>query len=146
MRAQLKFIFIETICTDPEVLHQNYLNKMKYSPDYKGVDMQQVRWRGQYRGREGGAVQGPGGWGSTGAGGWGSTGGGKEGQYRGREGGAVQGPGGWGTTMWYYSCWSGVAVQLPGRGQPLRVDRTAAGTWGSAAPCARGGTAAVAQW
>jgi hypothetical protein len=43
MNAQVKFIFIETICTDPEVLHQNYLNKMKYSPDYKGVNMQQVR-------------------------------------------------------------------------------------------------------
>ncbi len=38
----MKFIFIESICSDPAALQQNYLNKMLYSPDYAGVDMTKV--------------------------------------------------------------------------------------------------------
>ncbi|KAG2490339.1 hypothetical protein HYH03_011286 [Edaphochlamys debaryana] len=34
----LQYMFIETICSDPAVLELNYRNKMRYSPDYKGVD------------------------------------------------------------------------------------------------------------
>ena len=36
-------MFIESICTDSQVLEQNYRYKMKYSPDYKGVDTEAVR-------------------------------------------------------------------------------------------------------
>ncbi|GIL67684.1 hypothetical protein Vafri_21012 [Volvox africanus] len=36
--GQWQYLFIETICSDPSVLEQNYRNKMKYSPDYDGVD------------------------------------------------------------------------------------------------------------
>lgn len=37
-----QYLFIETICSDPAVLEQNYRNKMRYSPDYTGVDTEQV--------------------------------------------------------------------------------------------------------
>lgn len=48
----VRFIFIENICTDPDILRNNYLNKMRYSPDYKDVCMEQVRRRwGQRWGR-----------------------------------------------------------------------------------------------
>lgn len=30
------------LCSDDEVLRQNYTNKMKYSPDYTGVPTSQV--------------------------------------------------------------------------------------------------------
>ncbi|PNW72565.1 hypothetical protein CHLRE_16g691888v5 [Chlamydomonas reinhardtii] len=40
--GQFQYLFIETICSDPAVLEQNYRNKMKYSPDYKGVDVDQA--------------------------------------------------------------------------------------------------------
>ncbi|KAG2422824.1 hypothetical protein HXX76_015767 [Chlamydomonas incerta] len=40
--GQFQYLFIETICSDPVVLEQNYRNKMKYSPDYKGVDVDQA--------------------------------------------------------------------------------------------------------
>jgi len=38
----MRFIFIENICNDPEILQQNYLNKMMYSPDYKGISTEKV--------------------------------------------------------------------------------------------------------
>lgn len=41
--GRVQFIFIENICNDPEILKQNYFNKMLYSPDYKGVPTEQVR-------------------------------------------------------------------------------------------------------
>ncbi|GIL90017.1 hypothetical protein Vretifemale_17742 [Volvox reticuliferus] len=41
-RGHWQYLFIETICSDPAVLEQNYRNKMKYSPDYKGVDTDQA--------------------------------------------------------------------------------------------------------
>lgn len=34
------YLFLESICHDTQVLRQNYLNKMKYSPDYKEADME----------------------------------------------------------------------------------------------------------
>jgi hypothetical protein len=37
-----QYMFIETICTDPSILEANYRNKMRYSPDYQGVDTEQV--------------------------------------------------------------------------------------------------------
>lgn len=40
----MRFIFIENICNDPEILQQNYLNKMMYSPDYKGISTEKVRY------------------------------------------------------------------------------------------------------
>ncbi|KAG2447462.1 hypothetical protein HYH02_007783 [Chlamydomonas schloesseri] len=40
--GHFQYLFIETICSDPAVLEQNYRNKMKYSPDYKGVDVDQA--------------------------------------------------------------------------------------------------------
>jgi hypothetical protein len=40
--AGVKFLFIESICNDLDVLQRNYLNKMLYSQDYQGVDMTQV--------------------------------------------------------------------------------------------------------
>lgn len=38
----IRFIFIENICNDPAILQQNYLNKMMYSPDYKGIPTEKV--------------------------------------------------------------------------------------------------------
>ena len=43
LRGRVQFIFIENICNDPDILRQNYFNKMLYSPDYKGVPTEQVR-------------------------------------------------------------------------------------------------------
>eukprot|EP00882_Tetradesmus_deserticola_P010245 GHRQ01010823.1.p1 GENE.GHRQ01010823.1~~GHRQ01010823.1.p1 ORF type:complete len:342 (+),score=123.45 GHRQ01010823.1:652-1677(+) len=42
LRGRVRYIFIENICNDPDVLQQNYLNKMLYSPDYQGVDTEQA--------------------------------------------------------------------------------------------------------
>uniref|UniRef100_A0A6U8IDL3 6-phosphofructo-2-kinase domain-containing protein n=1 Tax=Eutreptiella gymnastica TaxID=73025 RepID=A0A6U8IDL3_9EUGL len=30
-------VFIESICDDPEVLHENFLNKVRHSPDFRGM-------------------------------------------------------------------------------------------------------------
>jgi hypothetical protein len=51
LRGRVRYIFIENICNDPGVLQQNYLNKMMYSPDYQGVDTEQVSltWRKVWR-------------------------------------------------------------------------------------------------
>jgi hypothetical protein len=38
----IRFVFIENICNDPAILQQNYLNKMMYSPDYKGISTEKV--------------------------------------------------------------------------------------------------------
>jgi hypothetical protein len=38
----IRFVFIENICNDPAILQQNYLNKMMYSPDYKGIPTEKV--------------------------------------------------------------------------------------------------------
>jgi hypothetical protein len=41
----IRFIFIESICTDLDILNQNYINKMMYSPDYQGMPTEKVsRW------------------------------------------------------------------------------------------------------
>ncbi|GAX77020.1 hypothetical protein CEUSTIGMA_g4467.t1 [Chlamydomonas eustigma] len=40
--GRYQYLFIESICNDPVVLEQNYLFKMKYSPDYKGVDKEEA--------------------------------------------------------------------------------------------------------
>jgi hypothetical protein len=40
----IRFIFIENICNDPGILQQNYFNKMMYSPDYKGIPTEKVRY------------------------------------------------------------------------------------------------------
>jgi hypothetical protein len=42
-------MFIESICNDTEVLEQNYRYKMRFSPDYQGVDTETVR-RARHRG------------------------------------------------------------------------------------------------
>lgn len=36
--GKYQYMFIESICNDNEVLESNYRYKMKYSPDYQGVD------------------------------------------------------------------------------------------------------------
>eukprot|EP00877_Chromochloris_zofingiensis_P010699 jgi/Chrzof1/5883/Cz16g19090.t1_FBP3A[v5.2] len=36
--GKYQYMFIESICTDSQVLEQNYRYKMKFSPDYQGVD------------------------------------------------------------------------------------------------------------
>lgn len=38
----IRFIFIENICNDPDILQQNYLNKMRYSPDYANIPTEKV--------------------------------------------------------------------------------------------------------
>lgn len=42
LRGKVRFIFIESICNDPDILQQNCRNKMLYSPDYQGVTTEQV--------------------------------------------------------------------------------------------------------
>eukprot|EP00879_Flechtneria_rotunda_P013505 GHRR01014101.1.p1 GENE.GHRR01014101.1~~GHRR01014101.1.p1 ORF type:complete len:158 (-),score=42.94 GHRR01014101.1:1637-2110(-) len=42
LRGRVRFIFIENICNDPDILRQNYMNKMLYSPDYQGVSTEEV--------------------------------------------------------------------------------------------------------
>eukprot|EP00775_Hariotina_reticulata_P010180 gene10180-10340_t len=42
LRGKVRFIFIESICNDPDILHQNCRNKMLYSPDYQGVTTDQA--------------------------------------------------------------------------------------------------------
>jgi 6-phosphofructo-2-kinase/fructose-2,6-biphosphatase len=37
-----QYLFIESICSDPDILAQNYRYKMMYSPDYKHTDPEQV--------------------------------------------------------------------------------------------------------
>ena len=37
-----QYLYIESICNDPQVLEQNYRYKMMYSPDYKDVDTEMV--------------------------------------------------------------------------------------------------------
>ena len=37
-----QYLYIESICNDPQVLEQNYRYKMMYSPDYKDVDTDMV--------------------------------------------------------------------------------------------------------
>ncbi len=38
LHGRCQYLFIETICNDPETLERNYGNKMLYSPDYAGMD------------------------------------------------------------------------------------------------------------
>eukprot|EP00210_Caulerpa_lentillifera_P001990 g1908.t1 len=40
--GRYQYMFIESICNDEEVLEQNYRNKMKYSPDYIGMDSEEA--------------------------------------------------------------------------------------------------------
>lgn len=40
--GRYQYMFIESICNDEEVLEQNYRNKMKYSPDYVGMDSEEA--------------------------------------------------------------------------------------------------------
>ena len=37
-----QYLYIESICNDPQVLEQNYRYKMMYSPDYKDVNTDEV--------------------------------------------------------------------------------------------------------
>jgi hypothetical protein len=55
----IRFIFIENMCNDPDILQQNYLNKMMYSPDYKGIPTRKVLncWGACLRGLAGWLVQ-----------------------------------------------------------------------------------------
>ncbi|KIY93213.1 hypothetical protein MNEG_14749 [Monoraphidium neglectum] len=36
--GKFQYMFIESICNDTEVLQSNYRYKMRFSPDYQGVD------------------------------------------------------------------------------------------------------------
>lgn len=38
-----QYLFIESICNDPDILAQNYRYKMMYSPDYKTTTEEEVR-------------------------------------------------------------------------------------------------------
>ena len=38
-----QYLFIESICNDPDILAQNYRYKMMYSPDYKTTSEEEVR-------------------------------------------------------------------------------------------------------
>lgn len=38
-----QYLYIESVCNDPQVLEQNYRYKMMYSPDYKDVNTEEVR-------------------------------------------------------------------------------------------------------
>ncbi|CAD7703452.1 unnamed protein product [Ostreobium quekettii] len=40
--GRFQYMFIENICNDEEVLIENYRQKMKYSPDYLGVDTEEA--------------------------------------------------------------------------------------------------------
>jgi hypothetical protein len=54
--GKYQYMFIESICNDHETLERNYRYKMKFSPDYAGVDMEAVRAvTGWLWGRWGGA-------------------------------------------------------------------------------------------
>jgi len=37
-----QYLFLESVCNDPAVLEANYRYKMMFSPDYKGVDVEQA--------------------------------------------------------------------------------------------------------
>ena len=37
-----QYLFIESICNDPDILAQNYRYKMMYSPDYKTTTEEEV--------------------------------------------------------------------------------------------------------
>lgn len=37
-----QYLFIESICNDPDILQQNYRYKMMYSPDYKSTEADKV--------------------------------------------------------------------------------------------------------
>ena len=37
-----QYLFIESICYDPDILQQNYRYKMMYSPDYKSTEADKV--------------------------------------------------------------------------------------------------------
>ena len=41
--GHFQYLFLESICNDVETLERNYLLKMKYSPDYQGVDTAKAR-------------------------------------------------------------------------------------------------------
>lgn len=43
LHGKVSYLFIESICNDSSVLENNLRNKMLYSPDYAGVDMEKVR-------------------------------------------------------------------------------------------------------
>lgn len=40
--GRFQYLFIESSCDDPKVLEQNYMAKMRYSPDYKNMESAQV--------------------------------------------------------------------------------------------------------
>jgi len=39
LHGRVQYMFLESICNDPDVLEKNYRLKMRYSPDYRGMDM-----------------------------------------------------------------------------------------------------------
>lgn len=40
LHGRYEYMFLESVCEDEKVLEENYRLKMKYSPDYMGVDME----------------------------------------------------------------------------------------------------------
>lgn len=42
LHGRFEYMFLESVCEDQEVLEKNYRLKMKYSPDYKGVEMEKA--------------------------------------------------------------------------------------------------------
>lgn len=42
LHGTFEYMFLESICQDEEVLEKNYRLKMKFSPDYRGVNMEQA--------------------------------------------------------------------------------------------------------
>ena len=41
-----QYLFIESICNDPDILAQNYRYKMMYSPDYRTASEEEVHFTG----------------------------------------------------------------------------------------------------
>lgn len=42
LHGRFEYMFLESVCEDQKVLEQNYRLKMKYSPDYSGVKMEEA--------------------------------------------------------------------------------------------------------
>jgi hypothetical protein len=43
LHGRCQYLFVESICNDMETLERNYKNKLMYSPDYAGVNVEEVR-------------------------------------------------------------------------------------------------------
>ncbi|GAX82741.1 hypothetical protein CEUSTIGMA_g10167.t1 [Chlamydomonas eustigma] len=42
LHGRCQYLFIESICNDMETLERNYMNKLMYSPDYAGVNVEEA--------------------------------------------------------------------------------------------------------